>query len=65
LIQTALLGEWSVTLAAKPWVRVTDYEAAIGELNAAIARALRERGLQLQTAAIAAPPLRDSSGVAQ
>jgi small conductance mechanosensitive channel len=54
LIQTALLGEWSVTLAAKPWVTVSDYEAAIGELNAAIARALRERGLQLQTAAVSA-----------
>jgi small conductance mechanosensitive channel len=52
LIQTSLLGEWSVTLAAKPWVTVADYEAAIGELNAAIARVLRERGVQLQTAAI-------------
>ena len=65
LIQTALLGEWSVTLAAKPWVRITDYEAAIGELNAAIARTMRERSLQLQTAAIAALPVRHGSGDAQ
>jgi small conductance mechanosensitive channel len=61
LIQTALLGEWSVTLVAKPWVPVTDYEAAIGELNAGFARALRERGVQLQTAAVLAPPRRDAS----
>ena len=58
LIQTVLLGEWSVTLAAKPWVTVTDYDVAIGELNAAIARVLRERSVQLQTAAISALPVR-------
>ena len=57
LIQTVLLGEWSVTLAAKPWVTVTDYDVAIGELNAAIARVLRERSVQLQTAAISALPI--------
>jgi len=63
LIQTLLLGEWSITLAAKPWVTVTDYDAAIGELNAAIARVLRDRGVQLQTAAIPASAVRPPEGV--
>jgi small conductance mechanosensitive channel len=62
LIQTLLLGEWSITLAAKPWVTVTDYDAAIGELNAAIARVLRDRGVQLQTAAIPVCVVRPPEG---
>ena len=51
LVQTAALGEWSVTLSVRPWVAVPDYETAIGELNTELARAFGERGVQLQTPA--------------
>ena len=45
LVQTSVLGEIAIAIAVKPWVTVPDYEAAIGEINGAILRELRERGL--------------------
>jgi small conductance mechanosensitive channel len=56
ILQPASIGEWSVTLAVRPWVAVIDYEPAIGEINAELARSLGARGVQLQSAA-AAPRL--------
>jgi small conductance mechanosensitive channel len=56
LIQTASLGEWSITLAVRPWVAVKDYEAAIGEINDGLARGFGEHGVRLQSpAAIPSP----------
>jgi small conductance mechanosensitive channel len=44
VVQTALLGEWSVTIGVRPWVLALDYVAATGELNSAILDAFRRRG---------------------
>ena len=44
VIQTALLGEWSITLGVRPWVLAQDYIAATGEVNNAILDAFRRRG---------------------
>jgi small conductance mechanosensitive channel len=44
VVQTALLGEWSVTIGVRPWVLASDYVAATGELNGAILEAFRQRG---------------------
>jgi len=51
LVQTQVLGELSIAIGVKPWVAVTDYEAAIGEINAAIVREFRERGIARQAPA--------------
>jgi small conductance mechanosensitive channel len=47
-VQTALLGELSITIAVMPWVAVRDYGSAIDEINAAILREFRRRSLSLQ-----------------
>jgi small conductance mechanosensitive channel len=47
VVQTTLLGEWSVNIAVKPWVLVADFGPAAGEINRAILTALRERGIEL------------------
>jgi small conductance mechanosensitive channel len=41
VIGVSLLSDISITIAVKPWVKVTDYVAAIGELNHAIVDAFR------------------------
>jgi len=45
VVQTILLGDWSVSLGVRPWVAVQDYVAATGEINSAILEALRGRGI--------------------
>ncbi len=47
VVQTTLLGEWSVNIAVKPWVLVADFGPAGGEINRAILHSLRERGIEL------------------
>ena len=47
-VQTALLGELSITISVMPWVAVREYGAASAEINAAILREFRRRGLSLQ-----------------
>jgi small conductance mechanosensitive channel len=39
------LGDWSVTIGVKPWVKVPDYGAATGEINRAILEIFRNRGV--------------------
>jgi small conductance mechanosensitive channel len=41
VIQALKLGEWAVNIGVKPWVLVTDYSAAIGEINQAVLAALQ------------------------
>jgi small conductance mechanosensitive channel len=41
------LGEYRVSIAVRPWVGVADYTGAIGEINAAILRTFRERGIRI------------------
>lgn len=45
IVQTALLGDSSVSIAVRPWVQVPDYVAAAGELTRAVLEALRSRGV--------------------
>ncbi len=45
VVQTALLGDWSVSIAVRPWVQVQDYGAATGEINKAVLETLRARGI--------------------
>ena len=56
VIQTAQLGERSIDLSVRPWVAVRDYGAAIGEINAGIVHALRERGLADHLPAVTSRP---------
>jgi small conductance mechanosensitive channel len=45
VVQTAVLGDWSVSLLVRPWVHVQDFGPASGELTRAVLEALRERGV--------------------
>jgi small conductance mechanosensitive channel len=45
LVRTTTLGKYSVIIAVQPWVSVTDYMIASGELNRAILEAFRARGI--------------------
>jgi len=47
VVRVAALAASAVTLAIKPWVAVSDYGPAIGELNRGIAEAFRSRGIQI------------------
>jgi small conductance mechanosensitive channel len=45
VIQVLRLDDSAVTLCAKPWVKVSDYVAAAGELNRTILETFRGRGI--------------------
>jgi small conductance mechanosensitive channel len=45
LVAVRLLGESSIDIAVKPWVKVPDYEVAHGELNQAIVERFRAGGI--------------------
>jgi len=45
VVQTAVLGDWSVSLVVRPWVHVPDFGPASGEITRAVLEALRERGV--------------------
>jgi len=45
VVRTMQLGDWSVTIGVKPWVKVPDYGAATGEINRAILEIFRNRGV--------------------
>lgn len=45
LVAVRLLGESSIDIAVKPWVKVPDYEVAQGELNRAIVERFRAGGI--------------------
>ncbi len=45
VVQTSLLGDWSVSIAIRPWVSVQDYGPASGEITRAILESLRQRGI--------------------
>lgn len=45
VVQTILLGNWSVNIGVRPWVQVQDYGAAAGEINRAILESFRDRGI--------------------
>ena len=47
LIQISALADSSVNIGVRPWVKVDDYAAAIGELNKAIVETLRARGISI------------------
>jgi small conductance mechanosensitive channel len=51
VVVAAVLDDFGIELAARPWVAVQAYEAAIGEINPAIVEAFRARQI-----AIATPP---------
>jgi small conductance mechanosensitive channel len=44
-VRTVQLGDWAVTIAVKPWVKVADYGDATGEINRAILEVFRNRGV--------------------
>ena len=46
-ISAAALGDSAVLLSLQPWVRVSDYGAAGGELTRAVLEAFRERGINM------------------
>ena len=45
VVRTMELGDWSVTIGVKPWVKVQDYGPATGEINRAILEVFRSRGI--------------------
>jgi small conductance mechanosensitive channel len=45
VVQTLLLGDSSVSVAIRPWVGVTDYRAAVDEINNAVLAKFRQRGI--------------------
>jgi small conductance mechanosensitive channel len=45
VVQTILLGDWSLSIGVRPWVLVQDYVAASGEINVAILESFRSRGI--------------------
>jgi small conductance mechanosensitive channel len=47
LIQVSTLAESAVNVGVRPWVRVLDYAAAIGELNQAMVETFRARGISI------------------
>lgn len=47
LIQVSALADSSVSIGVRPWVKVNDYAAAIGELNKAMVETLRARGISI------------------
>jgi small conductance mechanosensitive channel len=47
LVAAAALGDHAISVAIKPWVKVQDYVAAGGEINAAVVDAFRLQGVQI------------------
>ena len=47
IVQAAALGEFGIRIVIRPWVAVKDFGAAPGEINPAVVRALRERGVTI------------------
>jgi small conductance mechanosensitive channel len=47
VVQTARLNEWSVEIEVKPWVAVTDYVRATGEVNRDVLAALRKQEISI------------------
>ncbi|HVW69422.1 MAG TPA: mechanosensitive ion channel family protein [Steroidobacteraceae bacterium] len=47
VVRAMQLGDWSVTLGVKPWVKVQDYVPASGEINRAILEVFRSRGVAM------------------
>jgi small conductance mechanosensitive channel len=45
IVQAVLLGDSSVNIAIRPWVGVADYRAAVGEINEAVLKMFRSRGI--------------------
>jgi small conductance mechanosensitive channel len=45
VIQPVSLGESSVSIGIRPWVGVADYRAALGEINEAVLKMFRNRGI--------------------
>jgi small conductance mechanosensitive channel len=45
MVQTLLLGNSSVNIGIRPWVSVTDYRTAMGEINQAVLEMFRSRGI--------------------
>jgi small conductance mechanosensitive channel len=44
-VQTLLLGDSSVNIGIRPWVSVSDYRIALGEINTAVLETFRARGI--------------------
>ena len=47
VVRTMQLGDWSVIIGVKPWVRVPDFGPATGEVNRAILELFRNRGVNM------------------
>jgi small conductance mechanosensitive channel len=47
VVRTTALGDWAVTIAVKPWVKVPDYGPATGEITRAILEVFRSRGVAM------------------
>jgi small conductance mechanosensitive channel len=47
VIQAVKLGEWAVSIGVKPWVLVTDYIPATGEINHAVLAALQAQRIEI------------------
>lgn len=45
VVRTALLGDWAIKIAVRPWVRVEDFGAATSEINREVLEGLRDRGV--------------------
>jgi small conductance mechanosensitive channel len=45
VVQPVCLGDSSVSIGIRPWVGVADYRAAVGEINEAVLKMFRNRGI--------------------
>jgi small conductance mechanosensitive channel len=45
VIQPVFLGDSAVSIGIRPWVGVADYRAAVGEINEAVLKMFRNRGI--------------------
>jgi small conductance mechanosensitive channel len=54
VVQASVLGEFAIEIAVRPWVAVRDFVVVPGEINPAVVRALRERGIAIPVPAVQA-----------
>jgi Small-conductance mechanosensitive channel len=56
VVQAIKLGDYSITIAIRPWVAVQDFGATPGEINPAIVRAFAVRGIEIPVPVVRALP---------
>ena len=61
VIQVSSLSDTAVVIAVKPWVAVTDYGPASGEINLALVEEMRKRAISMPTSLMEVKLLKDAA----